>query len=103
MRDVSLRWACALSGEVGEICNIIKKQLRGDYQDTESAAKARQAISDEIADVLTYLDLLAASMNIDLSEALIKKFNEVSKRRNSSAATCTVPKCKILIPHSHSI
>lgn len=37
-------------------------------------------IADELADVLTYLDLLAAMQGIDLGRAAIEKFNEVSRR-----------------------
>jgi NTP pyrophosphatase (non-canonical NTP hydrolase) len=68
-------WACALAGEVGELCNLIKKQKRGDSIDVNEMAK-------EAADILCYLDLLCARMNINLSEITRKKFNEVSERRN---------------------
>lgn len=70
------QYACALAGEVGEACNLIKKQFRGDEISTKE-------IADELADVLVYLDLLAARLDIDLVEALISKFNEVSARRDS--------------------
>lgn len=67
-------WGCALAGEVGEACNIIKKARRGDGPlDTN-------ALADELADALTYLDLLAARAGIDLAEALVRKFNVVSAR-----------------------
>jgi len=35
---------------------------------------------DELADVLTYLDLLAATLGVDLGRAAAQKFNEVSER-----------------------
>jgi len=68
-------WACALAGEVGELCNFIKKARRGQKIPQQEFAK-------EIADIQCYLDLLAASMGIDLAEATINKFNEVSDRKN---------------------
>lgn len=48
-------WAVALSGEVGELCNVVKKLNR-------------------------HLDLFAAAAGIDLSKAIVDKFNEVSIR-----------------------
>lgn len=39
-----------------------------------------QQIASEIADVFTYLDLLAASLGVDLGRAAVEKFNEVSER-----------------------
>lgn len=46
-------WGCAAAGEMGELCNLLKKQLRGDEVKKED-------IAGEIADVVIYLDLLAA-------------------------------------------
>jgi NTP pyrophosphatase (non-canonical NTP hydrolase) len=70
-------WATALAGEVGELCNLIKKMRRGD-------AIPLQSVSDEIADVAIYLDLLAARLGINLEEAVVKKFNEVSEKIGST-------------------
>lgn len=69
-------WACALAGEVGEACNKIKKLKRGDKISLEDIGK-------ELADAVCYLDLLAARLRIDLGEATIGKFNEVSKKVGS--------------------
>jgi NTP pyrophosphatase (non-canonical NTP hydrolase) len=69
-------WSNAMAGEVGEVCNLTKKMLRNEVINTEEIAK-------EIADVIIYADLLAARLGIDLEEAIIEKFNEVSKRRKS--------------------
>lgn len=69
-------WACALAGEVGELCNFIKKMRRGQAVPIEKLAK-------EIGDIQCYLDLLAARLGIDLAKATIDKFNEVSRRKNS--------------------
>ena len=69
-------WACALGGEVGELLNLIKKRRRG-------AGIPINAISDEIADVFIYLDLLAARFGIKLEDAVTWKFNVVSDRVKS--------------------
>lgn len=77
-------WSNAMAGEVGEACNIAKKIIRGDYPDEHAMADAVRALAKEIADVVIYADLLAARMGIDLGEAVVSKFNEVSKRRGSN-------------------
>lgn len=81
-------WACAMAGEMGEACNIIKKMRRlveegcpwdivlRDRTEVHKAA-------DELADVVIYADLLAARMGTTLKEAIIRKFNEVSERVGS--------------------
>jgi NTP pyrophosphatase (non-canonical NTP hydrolase) len=68
-------WACAVAGECGEVCNEIKKLRRGKDVPMD-------VIGDELADTIIYADLLAARLGIDLSEAIVRKFNAVSKKRN---------------------
>ncbi|HUU94050.1 MAG TPA: hypothetical protein VM238_22895 [Phycisphaerae bacterium] len=69
-------WACAMAGEVGEVCNLIKKRRRGELVDA-------RAIAAELADVVTYADLLARRLDINLGMAVACKFNEVSERVSS--------------------
>lgn len=69
-------WACALAGETGEACNLIKKLKRGDRVNREDIGK-------ELADVVTYAELLAAALGLDLGRCVQKKFNEVSQRVKS--------------------
>ena len=69
-----LEWGGALAGEVGELCNLLKKERRGEKIDPKK-------IADEIADVLTYLDLLATRCGVDVETALKSKFNRVSEKR----------------------
>jgi len=76
------QWGNALAGEVGEACNVVKKIDRR----LDSDPNYNEAIKElelEIADVVCYADLLAARYNIDLGEAVRKKFNLVSERRRS--------------------
>jgi NTP pyrophosphatase (non-canonical NTP hydrolase) len=70
-------WATALAGEVGEAANLVKKRRRGEHIPASDVGK-------ELADVVIYADLLAARMGIDLSAAIVQKFNEVSDRVASS-------------------
>lgn len=84
------QWLQALVGELGEFANIRKKYERGDLDYATYAAAAAK----ELADVQTYLDLLAFRAldggydhphavhpyGIDLGEATRRKFNEVSRR-----------------------
>lgn len=69
-------WSNACLGELGEAANIIKKIERGDL----TLKEAKSALAKELADVQTYLDLLAFKADINLGEATISKFNEVSAR-----------------------
>lgn len=70
-------WAVALTGEVGEMCNMLKKMRRGEDIPLKELAK-------EMADIMIYLDLLAASFEVDLAKEVILKFNEVSEKRGST-------------------
>jgi NTP pyrophosphatase (non-canonical NTP hydrolase) len=77
-------WSNALAGEVGEACNIIKKIRRAQIN-TKGASdpnldNLKQALADELGDVFLYLDLLATKAGIDLQQAIVDKFNAVSKR-----------------------
>lgn len=73
-------WMCAVSGEVGEAANIIKKIKRGDV----SLEDARAELAKEFADIVIYLDLTAKQAGINLGQATMDKFNEVSKRVGST-------------------
>jgi len=70
-------WACATAGEVGELCNLIKKLRRGEDIPLEDVGR-------EMADVVIYLDLLAARMGLKLDEVVVGKFNESSKKIGST-------------------
>lgn len=77
-------WMTATVGEVGEAANFIKKMNRvrdgivaaGDPPIEELRAK----LAKELADAFCYLDLMAQAAGIDLEDAVIAKFNEVSDR-----------------------
>ncbi len=82
-------WGCALAGEVGEACNLIKKLRRLDTADKAQDSptmrkKLVAAIAKELADSVIYIDLTATRLGIDLGKAVRSKFNAVSKKRKSS-------------------
>jgi NTP pyrophosphatase (non-canonical NTP hydrolase) len=80
------QWLQALVGELGEFANVRKKFERGDL----TLEQYRTLAEKELADVQTYLDLLARraldigpnahETGVDLGEATRQKFNEVSHR-----------------------
>lgn len=88
------RWMNAVTGEVGELAGELKKAARGDYgPDAQHAMNydvdampddVKLKIANEMADVATYLDLLAIQFGIDLGQAIKDKFNAVSERVKSS-------------------
>ena len=69
-------WCTAVTGELGEAANIIKKIRRGAF----SLEEARADLADEFADILTYLVLLSNCAGVDLGQAAISKWNRVSAR-----------------------
>lgn len=97
----SADWGNAMQGEVGEmveallitletvasagkVSNLVKKLRRVETgirgsKDAPSD-QLKKDLSDEMADILLYLDLLAAHFDIDLGESVRSKFNEVSER-----------------------
>ncbi|MEK6829115.1 MAG: MazG-like family protein [Nanoarchaeota archaeon] len=73
------QWLQAVTGELGEYANLRKKFERGDVDKKEFKEQAAK----ELADVVTYLDILAKQLDIDLGRAVKDKFNEVSERVGS--------------------
>ena len=79
-------WAVALSGEVGEMCNLLKKDRRGlatdePYDlDGPYHESARQNVLSELADIITYADLMMSQLSADTGWEVLSKFNEVSGR-----------------------
>ena len=79
-------WSNAACGEVGEAANVVKKMRRVETgtapgPDDPSYEELRSMLADEIADAITYLDLLATFYGINVPAALISKFNRVSERQ----------------------
>ena len=78
-------WACAAAGEMGEVCNAVKKWNRieqhiASNNNPADLPKALQSIATEIGDTIVYLDLLAQRMGIDTETAVRETFNRISIR-----------------------
>ena len=74
-------WMTAIVGELGELAGLIKMRNRErDGLPGNKFSPTDRQVADELADVLTYLDLLAATLGVDLGRAAAQKFNEVSER-----------------------
>lgn len=76
-------WMTATAGELGEAANVIKKLNR--VRDSlpgnkETPEQLREMLGKELADTAIYLDLLAEAAGVDLAQAVVDKFNEVSVR-----------------------
>jgi len=84
----AMEWGAACAGEVGEGINAAKKLRR--IQDSEQYKETLpttdvtlQDVADEIADAVIYADLWAASIGVDLGEAIASKFNRTSEKVQS--------------------
>ena len=74
-------WLTAVTGELGELASLLKMRNRErDGLPGNKFSPTDRQVADELADVLTYLDLLAATLGVDLGRAAAQKFNEVSER-----------------------
>lgn len=69
-------WALAIAGEAGELCNLVKKCLRGDF----TVQSKNVEILNELADIITYCDLAISSLGGETGPTVWAKFDEVSAR-----------------------
>jgi len=86
-------WSNAMCGEAGEAANVVKKlrrhetRIRGTFGEgsalynTPSVGELLAKLAGEIADAVTYADLLAHKYGIDLGAAVVDKFNRVSEEQ----------------------
>lgn len=66
----------AITGEVGELSNVVKKILRGDI----TLESARENIEDEIVDIFIYLIKICNQMSIDLESLFLSKLSDNANR-----------------------
>ena len=68
-----------LAGEAGEACNELKKleRLRLGMVGGKSEL---QGITEELADVIVCVDLIAMDLGIDMAQAVRAKFNKTSEK-----------------------
>lgn len=75
-------WLTPLGGEVGEALNIVKKFNRerdGLVGNRETRAQLLDMLADELADAVTYADLLAARFDVTLDDRSFDSFRHASK------------------------
>jgi NTP pyrophosphatase (non-canonical NTP hydrolase) len=73
-KDLMINGCLGLSGEVGEVVDIVKKHL---YQGHELD---KDKIKNELGDVCWYIATLAESMNIKFSDILKGNIEKLEKR-----------------------
>ena len=80
-------WACAMAGECGEACNLVKKirrlQSHPSWAPQDADRDLVGDVADELADVVIYADLLAQRLGLSLGEAVARKFNVTSRKVGS--------------------
>lgn len=79
-------WTTALAGEVGELCNMIKKMQRVERGGVDGGSSytakeiSKEMLTEEIGGIAIYLDLLASLLDISLEDAIIQTFNRKSEQ-----------------------
>jgi len=91
-------WMTATLGELGEAANIVKKLNRvrdGIPGNKETESELKAALADEIADTYIYLDLLAQSLGLIMSDIVDHKFRKTSKKigYETHLQSCLCPLC----------
>lgn len=76
--DVAFR-AIELAGEFGEVSEAVKKLLRA-QRGIKGSIATLEDVADEMADAIISLDLLAGELNVNLGEAVSRKFDKTSEK-----------------------
>ena len=71
--------ATELAGEVGELCNVVKK-LERERLGLPGSRATREQLEDELGDALICLSLLALEYDVDMDAAAARKFNKTSDK-----------------------
>ncbi len=72
-----------LGGECGEAQNIIKK-LDRELLGLRGSRATKEQLAEELADIIICVDLIAMELAINLSYAVIEKFNATSYKQKLS-------------------
>lgn len=67
-----------VAGEAGELCEKIKKHMRGDYDLDELKSRTRK----EIGDVLYYLAVMSHELGFELSDIAEDNIAKLAKRQS---------------------
>lgn len=74
--DEARHLTLAITGESGELANLVKKQWRGDY----TMAQIREGVAEELADIMIYCFLLARTFGLDADDICRSKLRVVDSR-----------------------
>jgi NTP pyrophosphatase (non-canonical NTP hydrolase) len=79
-------WSNAMCGEAGETANVVKKIRRLETgsdrgPDDPPLPELLTMLGNELADTVTYADLLGQYYDLDLGRCVARKFNAVSIRQ----------------------
>ncbi len=70
-----------LTEEVGELARLVGRQYgEQSFKVKKDRSEVKEAIADEMADILFVITCLANQMNIDLTEAMQANFDKKTKR-----------------------
>ncbi len=94
-RDAVVSMAIGLAEEAGEVAGAVRAFLGISERKPRDAAK----VGKEIADLISYADLLAQSCGMSLEAVLVDKFNEVSRRIGSAVLLTTDAVCTTCTPN----
>lgn len=72
--------AMGLSGEVGEVSNVLKRSLN----DAWGKESDKEKLEDELGDVFWYLFMLIDKLELDPEVILNKNINKINKRVNNT-------------------
>ena len=75
-------FALGLAGEVGECCNLIKKQKR-------DGVCHRERILEELGDALWYLAMLCESLDSNLEDVAARNLEKLEDRYDEEAGQCS--------------
>lgn len=74
-------FALGAAGEIGEVCNKVKKLVRQELGVPGSTTTV-EATGTEIGDAVVYLDLLAKELGLSLEACVARAFNLKSREMN---------------------
>ncbi len=73
--------AFGLGNEAGEVLGKIKKWLRGDDGDGKMSKERKEALEEELGDVLWYLAVLANDLGISLEDIAKTNLDKLQSRK----------------------
>ena len=73
--------ALGLGNEAGEVMGKIKKWLRGDDGQGVLSEERKEALKDELGDVLWYLAVLASDLEVDLEDVAKGNIDKLHSRK----------------------